>query len=61
MEELTIAERQYLKHKQHSKASYEKKMGPKENRRPRGRPRKLIKTDSVGTEVRQDLPVEIGV
>jgi len=39
---LTAAEKHYLAMKEAQKRYYEKKAGPKEDRRPRGRPRKAV-------------------
>lgn len=47
--QLTSAEKHYLAMKKAQKKYYEKKAGPAENRRPRGRPRKehwVIETES---------------
>lgn len=39
---LTAAEKHYLAMKEAQKRYYEKKAGPKEDRRPRGRPKKVV-------------------
>jgi len=57
---LQVALKQYQAHKEASKRSYDKKMGPKESRRPPGRPRGSKNMPKLEIEQNPEIVAEGG-